>query len=257
MRLGQLSRKLSVRQAEIVAFLASKGAVVEDSATARIDDELTRAAIAHFAPEMKIDEPLPDEVIENKNEMPVIPQEQIPAVDVQAETLDGTETEAVAEKTDETNPDETKSVTAVIKAAKVELQGLKVVGKIELPESKKKESTPPGENENGDEKTGKPERRDRSEVKTQTANKGSSTRPRKNPVTLKREREMREAEERRNADLEREKEKRTQFYLRRVKTAPPSRKISLVDEPLNELKDEAPDEPRTLWGKFVKWLTSH
>lgn len=256
MRLGQLSRKLSITPSAIVAFLQSKGVVVEDNANSRLGDEESKLILAHFAPGMELNEPSKDEVpeisvIESKD---VTEPEKAPALPEQVEE------EAVSSITPPLVEEVSEVMESeVIKAPKIELQGLKVIGKIELPSSRKKES-PPQDGVAGSteevvprrDKQSKPDRRP-----AQNDIQRSSARQRKNPIALQREREQREAEERKKAELMREKENRTQFYLQKVKSSPPARKVNLVDEPLSQLQDEAPDEPKTLWGKFVKWLTSH
>lgn len=255
MRLGQLSRKLSITPSEIVAFLNAKGVPVQDNANSRIGDEESKMIVAHFAPGMTWDEPSSAEVAETpKNQTVSAVEPAVPTV----------ESEPVAEESVTATPlSNVEDVSGaieeeVIKASKIELQGLKVVGKIELPTPRRKEISPSPEgvvDANEDVVRGK---RFRTEGGSRQGKvQRSSSTQRKNPIALQREKEQREAEERRKAEVEREKENRTQFYLQKVKAAPPARKVSLVDEPLSQLHDEAPDEPKTLWGKFLKWLTSH
>jgi hypothetical protein len=263
MRLGQLSRKVSVRPAEIVSFLSGQGVVVDDNTNTRVSDDAARMVFTHFAPHLKFEETSEEIVVEETTaETPVeaIASEAPAPMNEPLPVAEDKLNEQLPESAEEEVRTTESELPQVIKAPKAELQGLKVIGKIELPEPKKKENAPAAaDSENQEVTTSKPERKSRVEHRRppQTNNQGSTSRARKNPIALQREREAREAEERKKADLEKEKEKRTQYYMQRVKPAAPARRASLVDEPLSQLKDEAPDAPKTLWAKFVKWLTSH
>ena len=53
MRLGQLARKLELRPAEIIEFLATKNIVIEDDANAKVEDNYVTMVFRQFAPEME------------------------------------------------------------------------------------------------------------------------------------------------------------------------------------------------------------
>jgi hypothetical protein len=267
MRLGQLARKVSVRPADIVSFLSARGNPIEDGANTRVESNLVKMVIAHFAPdldenELEISVHTPETA--ETGDLAVFPEQPI------NEGLDEKEIELAKEESVEPISEENSTESAqteqpkeVIKAPKVELQGLKVIGKIELPQPKKKEpSIPTDETEVLPKEVAPPleaseKRKKRDDRKPRPGdNRRSETRPRRNPIELQREREAREAEERRKQEAQREKEKRTQYYLQKVRPSGPMRAVRLIDEPVSEMKDEAPDEPKTLWGKFVKWLTT-
>ena len=72
---------------------------------------------------------------------------------------------------------------------------------------------------------------------------------------MQRERETVEKETQKRANVEREKEKRTQHYLNKVKTVAPTKSLKLVKEEVEELTAIAP-VPKTAWGKFKKWLNT-
>jgi hypothetical protein len=260
MRLGQLSRKISVRSAEITAFLSTKGITLDENANTRVPDDAAMLVISHFAPDAKLDdvaleEAPPASIVDILIKSESVAEEKS-SEDQGERSAEPTETpQGEAEKLeDSVKMDE---LPQVIKAPKVELQGLKVLGKIELPEQKKKEpvadpeSTPPE-----DLMEQQPQRR-RERDQRKPRHDQSGSRPRKNPIAAKRDREAREAEERKKAQQEKEKEKRTQYYMQRVKTVAPPKRVSIVDEPLSQLHEEVPDEPKSLWGKFMRWLTSH
>jgi hypothetical protein len=266
MRLGQLSRKVSVRSTDIAAFLSAKGILLEDQANAKISDDVARMVIDHFAPHLTVDQNLAEEVtiaeeVAIAEEVTIAEEEEQNMLTSAVAKDDEPQIEVVNTGLRQEDPlphvGPEAAQNDVIKAPKIELQGLKVVGKIELPQPRKKESEAipeQGETE-GISKT--PEKNTRPERGRRHEKTGSSPRRSKNPIALRREREEKDAEEKRKAAQEREKEKRTQYYNQRVKTAAPVRRARLVDEPLAQLEDEAPDEPKTLWGKFVKWLTSY
>lgn len=242
MRLGQLARKLVIKPAEIVDFLAAQNIQLEDEANTRIEDDHVALVMQKFAPY------LPEQkVIESI----------IPETPIQPEEVSTVIEQLNLSPSSETLPfDEEETKIELIKAPKVELSGLKVLGKIDLPETIKKEAAPelPAE-EPAVEAVKKPwqeneraypKRRDRPNLP-----------PRKNPIALQREREEREATKKRESELELEKEKRALHYRKKVKEAPPTKRIRLVDEPLEEFSDEALIEPpKTWWGKFMKWLNT-
>src|SRR5690606_5772319 len=137
MRLAQLSRKFSVRPAEIVDLLARHNVALEPSANTKVEGEALTIVIAHFAPqsleqnsslqESSVSEPLTNETVETVE--PVVPE-------VIGEPK---ASEELPEDAGEEQLTQLNEVGGVIKAPKVELKGLKVLGKIELPEPRKKE----------------------------------------------------------------------------------------------------------------------
>ena len=138
----------------------------------------------------------------------------------------------------------------VIKASKIELSGLKVLGKIDLPDSKKKQSETLQENS----ETEQPREFNR-EKRRPSYNKNQ--RPQKNPIALQREREALAAQKKREEELQLQKEKRTQNYLKKVKPHQPTKAAKLIREEAEEMSAaELAEPPKTLWGKFVRWLTT-
>lgn len=276
MRLAQLARKISVTPAEIVRFLQANGEPGAEVNT-RLTELQLRAILLHLAPG-RVDEILEQDKTNNEAEQseqlevaPIEPalvinktEEPLP---IETENLfeDAAQTMQIEERTEEITQEgeETKNPLEgvdLIKAPKVTLTGLKVVGKIDLPEPKKKEPevksmeeieneikepvTPTPLSKKVDKRSNKfSERRERSE------------RPRRNPIALQREREAREAEERKREEIKKEKERRTQYYNSRVKQGAPKRAARLIDEPLEALH-EIKEEPKTIWGKIWRWLTT-
>jgi hypothetical protein len=155
-------------------------------------------------------------------------------------------------------PETIQEKPEVIKAPKVELSGLKVLGKIELPEQKKKEQLAPDsvaettKTDIQEQPRQRPERR--KELPAKSRREGTEQ-PWRNPIALQREHEARETEERKRAAAEREKERRKEHYLKRVKVGQPTKPARIIDEPVEEHITRNNDErPRSLWGRFMKWL---
>jgi len=263
MRLGQLSRKLAIRSSEIVAFLATRNIQIEDGTNTRIEEEHEHLVIQHFAPELLMPQSSPEPVATPVLEMQSTPPDEPVTV-----------VESIVEETPETSMEPPVEIEVVkmseidkvdvIKAPKVELKGLKVIGKIELPEPKKKEppvensempvgvdslQQPPKEVEKKEIERKRPYREDR---------KKYTERPKRNPIAAQREREAREAEERRKAEAIQLKEKRTQYYNTRVKPPAPTKAARLINEEVVRMEDveHVKAEPKTWWGRFVRWMTT-
>jgi len=240
MRLGQLARKLALRPAEISAFLLKHNIRIDEGANTRLEEDHVILILKQFAP-AEINPTLFIEAVEESNEEFVDnepKEESIQAVEVK-----------------EPAPVDEISATEVIKAPKIELSGLKVLGKIDLPEPKKKEQKPteaegPTEKASSVEPGSKPGKQP-----FQRRNKPDN-RPRKNPIELQREREAQEERAKKQELAKREKENRTEYYQRRMKSVP-TKAAKLVNEPVESLTaEELREPPKTLLGKFLRWLTT-
>lgn len=247
MRLGQLARKLSLRPAEIVEFLAKKNIHIEEGANTRIEDELVNLIHQEFAPGVNIVElePLPatTEAITPETTIPQAPEPVIHQAEIPVEMPS------------EVTPVE-DTANDVIKAPKIALSGLKVLGKIELPEVRKKDTpddlAPKEEVSPEPLKTREPER-----ANQRRRDPRPHTRTPKNPIALQREKEAQEEQRKRKEKSEQEKEKRKQNYYKKVKMSPPTKAVRLVDEPTMQMTSEELAEPPKTWiGKFIKWLTT-
>ncbi len=261
MRLGQLARKLALRPLQIVDYLAAQQIFPDEGSNARLSDEVTRRVVLHFAPE-RLNEIM---TVEEKNTEPTATPS--PVQEEQVITNEQEEVIAVeAAPSPVIEVAEEKAEVEVIKAPKVELSGLKVLGKIELPEPKKK-TAPVTESPEGTvvaaeeaEKipvTEKKSRRPESRVNTQPRRDNYTQRIARNPIALQREEQARKEEERRKEKGEREKEKRTEYYLQRVKTGQPTKAAKMLSEPTESysLKEERPT-PKTWLGKFLRWINT-
>jgi hypothetical protein len=238
MRLGQLARKVGVTTDEIVRFLATTNITISEDSNTKIDDEHARWAIQKYAPQLLDLASLP--VFEEK-EKPELAEEEKPEPAGQVASII---TAPAEPSTDVILPD-------IIKAPKIELSGLKVLGKIEIAEKKKKEPV-----ENSSEAATSEAEKSLKNYRARPASKEYTDRARKNPVTLQREREEQEATKRRKERLAKEKEKKTYNYLSRVKAQAPIKKLKKREE-YTELDEEPVEKlPTSWWGKFTKWLNS-
>jgi len=255
MRLGQLARKIAIKPSELVDFLSTKGIPAESGINTRLDTDHIQLIVQSLAPG-KLAE-ITNEVI-TQEEPEVVEQvnlvEPITIVEETPLVINISEIPEIPVPARETKTETEEA--EIIKAPKVELQGLKVLGKIELPELKKKE--PANELPDGAEpatiisenrtppsvRKALPQRRERTEQ-----------RPAKNPIALKREQEAMEAEQKRKERAGLEKEKRTQNYLKRVKSAP-TKAMKRIDEQVTEVIEDEVEAPKTWLGKLFRWFKS-
>lgn len=219
MRLGQLARQLDISPDKIVTFLGSRDIAIDSSANARVDDQYVDLIVQHFAPG---NETLRQQIHQAPEASPT-PEPEEPVS--QAE----------------------ESLPEVIKAPKIELPGLRVVGKIELPEKKKKEAEKPQENPS-------PPQESRPKPLSRNPRRESPPRNRHNPVALAREREEQEKRRREAEAREREKQRKAEYYQKRLKPQPPTKAARLHREEMADMPKVEREKPKTLWGKFMRWL---
>ncbi len=141
----------------------------------------------------------------------------------------------------------------LIKAPKRELDGLKVVGKIELPEPRVKIT------EKADSKENKPgsKRNDRKQQREQ-----SEEERRQRILRAKKKREEAEARKeakRKEKELREEKERKAAHYRKKVKLKKPDpnkvRRVLPPQKVLVDIVDEQP-ESRSMLARFWKWLNT-
>lgn len=249
MRLGQLARKLALRPAEIVGFLAKNSIQIEEGSNTKIEDDHVSLIMTHFAPERMAE--MTAELAAEKN--PSVQDVEVRPEPIKDIIIEDTKSHIIDLPFVYPEP-----VVELIKAPKVELSGLKVLGKIELPEPKKKE---PQQVESiaTEDTVGPIEELKRPEPRKQfiPRKERSEQRPVKNPIAMQREREAMEAEKKRRANTEREKEKRTQNYLKKVKAPAPTKSVSLVKEQVEVMvQEEKRTPPKTWFGRFMRWMNT-
>ncbi|CAN5526698.1 hypothetical protein BH10BAC4_BH10BAC4_21250 [soil metagenome] len=242
MRLGQLARKLALRPAQIVDFLSSRSIQIDQGGNTRLEDDHVALILQKFAPNGFVED-FKDVIEEEPRTEAITPE---PFVEEPAAISEISINEITLEEKIE-----------VIKAPKIELSGLKVLGKIELPEIKKKE--PVITDEQPSEETVVPvsrEPRRENKLSYQRRERPQQTRPAKNPIAAQRELDAKEEQEKRKAALERDKEKRTLHYLKKVNVVQPTKSAKVEEEHIEEETIVAAQAPKTLWGKFKRWLRS-
>jgi len=246
MRLGQLARKLSLRPSQLVDFLAEQNITTEEGSNTRISDEHTELIVRHFAPESleEIMKPAVEEIVSVEVEIPV--EEPLPAAS-ELEVKIGEPVAAAEESTEQ------QSEPEVIRVQKIELSGLKVLGKIDLPEPRKKEPKVEGE---GSSTEGKTERKGRGQRGKQSGTE-KDQRTWRNPLEAQRKREARELEEKRRAELEREKERKKNHYESKVKQqAQRPKKVKATKTIAVKKPADTRPVPKTWLGKFFRWWTT-
>jgi len=237
MRLGQLARHIVISPSEILDFLQSRGFTCEGGTNARLTEEQIRTVLQKFSPERI------GEVVSL-----VAEQDKPETVETIGKTQGESNLDAGPSPVAETL--EAPESAETIRAPKIELQGLKVVGKIDLPEPRKKQVDRAPEPPLGHEEKSKPYR-------------GREQRPQRtwiNPLEKQRMREAREAEERKRKLAEQRKEVRTAAYLSRQEKIKANSRLkqkssSRMEEEIREARVKKP-KPTSFFGKLWYWLTN-
>ena len=290
MRLGQLARKVNIKPAQIISFLEKEhNIIVEDNLNSKIEDE----SLALVMNEFKIEE----KIIEPKKELVIIIEEE----EIVSETLledntedvipDTVEVETIIETTkkeviveentvvvketltviDEDGEEiELNVVDGIIKVQKKELEGFKVVGKIDLPQKKKsvifihtKGSESIDVTDKIDEQKNEVAKRKKElylerKNKRQDRNKKNKRGPRKVLTELEiKERENKLAVEKSIKQSKAKKELKKKHYKQNIQpnVVAPKKKKKKIDG--NEKTSNKYDkEATTTWGKLMKWFNT-
>lgn len=225
MRIGQLARHLNVSPSELIHFLEQQSFTFESGTNARLGEGHIRVILSKFAPEQLGN--LENYVAEEDE--PV----QSPANHQESDSGDFA-------------PPQT-SLPETIRAPKIELQGLKVLGKIDLPEPKKKQIEQQTEVQEPSQDRPAYQKREHRPSK-----------PWVNPLERQRQREAREAEERKRREAEARKEQRTAAYLSRQQKGKsrPSQKSKSVKEEEPQMSRPKTAKPTSFFGRIWYWLTN-
>ena len=234
MRLGQLARKLDITPAEIERYLYANGTFVEAGSNSRLEDADVHRVIVHFAPNLlaEVNRELEAEHLQESKAEPAS-ETKVSDVTEEVTSVPAIQTPA---------PDPTDK-PEVIKAPKVELQGLKVLGKIELPEPKKKPEPVRVERERREDKPRREQRPDRPWV---------------NKLELQRQKEAQETEALKREEARQKKEQRALAYYNRLEKLPKkqqSKSSAAADTTAAPAPATRQEPPRTLLGKVWRWLT--
>lgn len=247
-----MARKLSIKPSAIVAFMAEQSVTLEDNANTKIEDAHVRIIIHHFAPAM-----LEEEVTAIAEQVDEIQNQPNPVEDVLVAEAPIQKLSIPEHFIEDPTSDAPQELPDIIRAPKVELSGLKVLGKIELPEKKKKEESAvesiSGESAESNSEQ-KPKNRER-----KTIDRKRTERPKRNPLAEARERELREEAERKKAEEEKRKELRKQNYLktRQAKVPVRTEKVKVVKEVKKSPAKKQKKESVGLFTRFMRWLTSN
>lgn len=232
-----MSRKLGISTSQIISFLAARDITIGEDSNTKIEDEHAKWVTQKYAPELV--ESVAVTISEEKVQPIVVIEPSIIEV---AEPI-------VAVTNNESPSIEAEQLPELIKAPKIELSGLKVLGKIEIPEKKKKEIVEGIENQSAE-----TENKPSLDRRPLPIRREFDNRPRKNPVTLQREKEEREMEMKRKEEILRAKERKAYHYQSKVKSQAAPKRIKMVEEPVEETITPEEKAPTTVWGKFKKWL---
>lgn len=223
MRIGQIARQINISPGEIIEFIQNQGFTTDIDTNARLDEQQIKAIFDHFAPK-------------KANALDTL---------IASQPAQGTEMDAARDHTAGENSD---APVETIRAPKIELQGLRVVGKIELPEPKKKQPEPESTSQESVER--RPEVFKRRDPKP--------NRPWINPLEKQRLREARLAEEEKKKNIARQKELRTAAYLSRqmkLKNTAVVRNKNVRNTGAPEQRKSKP-RPQSLLGRIWHWLTN-
>ena len=247
MRLVQLARLLQISPSLLEDFLKHRNAVFA-GAHSRLADEDITAAVIHFAPE-KLREVMASREADDEVQTDSDAKRPEPSNDPASvvEVTDAGPTIGALSPADPADPG-----VEVIRAPKVELPGLRVVGKIDLPEPVKRENK-----ETPLEEGSRPARTPRQQADRRERQPRRKENHR-NPIQEKREREQREAEERRKEEIRQAKERRTLAYARQQaqrEQRPASSKAKQKQQTESGARPVKPAQrPKSWFGRFWRWL---
>jgi hypothetical protein len=269
MRLGQLARKYGVSKKEIIAYLKEQDPSLHSLGH---NTKLDEQAVASVAREFEnVDDFQQEQQEPNIAEAPVGRQESEPEPDPAAtsgnedntapETTEEPKSEGVTIETDkllellesEDEPVDLSKIT-LIKAPKKELDGLKVVGRIELPEPKPRtprKSGPPGSGPN----TSKNRREHHQQLSEEESEKRRlMAKKRKEEYEARQEKRRKEKEKRQKKALNKAR------YQQKLEQAKASQLKHKPVPPKQETASRAelvPAPPKTWLGKLWKWWTTY
>ncbi len=261
MRVSQLARKLNILPADVLAALPDGAFQAEGAYNARLTPEQVEEVVRFFRPG-QWEKVLSDlKTVQEETEATA----QKGEISRSATGADVQTALPVNSQSAEAEINETQSSVQpvavqlqeveVIRAPKVELPGLRVVGKIEIPEKKKPEV--PAKQEEKEQRPVQRLMRARTSAKEK-----HKVRPEKNPIAVARERAKREAERQRKKEAELEKQRKTERYLKKIaqrKAQLHHRAPAKSNQPKTEQAYQnhltGVTEPHlTLWQRFKKWL---
>lgn len=285
MRLGQLARKYNLSQQKIIAFLDEHNPGMGPySQNTKLSDQTEDLIASHFNKSFADAAFAEESLAEAKDESKTADQEDPEVYGVEHEdlaeerneeaeiqaSLDPTlpvpeakepatqeapgkaiSTDKLIEILDSEEEDVDLSEITLIKAPKKELEGLKVVGKIDLPEPKPKAEKKPAEDDVSTSDHREPRRKRRSISPEEKEKRRLRAKKKKEAYEAKQERRRQEAAARR------EKERKKAHYEKKLKQAKSTAKKSKTTKPQKEevvvVRKQRP-KPNTRIGRFWAWF---
>jgi len=279
MRLGQLARKFEVSPKEIISYLKETGSTQDslhhnsklneqtetllakhfnyveqrsEDASEEIEQKLTEPEVVELeqsteATQSELDPPLPEAKLKDLEKNEEVVKDEVVNEEVVIET------DRLLELLESEEPSIDLSKITLIKAPKKQLTGLKVVGKIELPGPKPK----PIEKSESQAKEPKPEKSARRQPR-QLSEEELEIRRLK---AKKRKEEYQARQERRRKEKEKEQAKvlnevHYRQKLQRIRSNQPKQKDKTPKPHSSSEAPEAPPAPKTLLGKFLRWMNT-
>ena len=260
MRLAQLARKIGKTQNEIVEVLKDKGHDVNENGNSKLSDEAIMVIHDHFGIVEVEAEP---EAEDTEDDVVVVNEESneslVDNTDRKHEPTDEIEERSDVENDNielppannevenETHSEETKEAEReIIRAKKVKLDGIKVLGKIELPEPKEKEASETNETKNEERTSKKAARKSKRHIKGR----------KKISFTEKVKREEEKAAREKKKKEKRIKEKKKQHYFKNVqpKVAPKPKKKTATKKVRSTTPKRVKLQYKNPIRKFWAWL---
>ncbi len=259
MRISSLARKIKIKPSELITYCEQNNIELDSGAHTKLSEDQVEKIYTEFAPEFLKQDETAEAVIagplEDTEEVELKPDPEVTVeVSVEENSVAIEEdivTEEAAEETqkeDEAEDDnEAQEEIEVIRAPKITLPGLKVKGKIDLPEPKKPEPK---------------EEKKREEEKTKNRKKSGRNRKGKNgddfnPVAAARKRKQEREEKDRAAALKKKKKAKAQHYYKMQS------KVAKKKEPQKEIlqtretrKEQVKDVKRNVFQRFWRWFNT-
>lgn len=292
MRLGQLSRKLQVKTSEIIDILQSEFDVaINNHPNSKVPEEWVAHLEDRFKKEIVLEGPaeFEESAIEENEVIVEVPNtETSDDSEIQESPLEELEEVVIIENNPNHNNDiveeeaELNIVDGIIKAPKVEFAGVKVVGKIELPEKKIEaptetliEEVNPVDSNNDIENPKKQENVETTEIIAEPippkqVEKKRKSRPSKTSPSERKDRhrrndqplltpeeqrriKLKEAQKQKLEAQKAKKEKRRETYSQELK---PAKNNSSSQKKKKIISNKTPkkQKPTSLWGRFIYWL---
>jgi hypothetical protein len=272
MRLATLARKIKMNPTRLISILEDKGINLDRGSNTKLDNETVDGVLHEFAPELiEIEEVTTDnddgqDPVESTDagldtspdkEQKVLEKEWSDELELQIDNPVESKTE-LGEISSAVSPQDEEDEMEVIKAPKIKLPGLKITGKIELPEPPKKPE-PDKDREQTEEKKPKKETNKQSRRSNSRSPRRGQRETDYNPLEEARKRAAREKEQSRIREAKKRKEKRRKRYEKEIQSKIQAQSQKKIPETVEaEVVIDTPEAPppRNIFSKFLRWLNT-